>query len=262
MPSITLNDAVIHYEFDQAAGANRPVLIFSNSLGTDLSMWEPQVSALASKFRLLRYDTRGHGESSAGKTPYTMAQLGQDVVGLMDELDIPRASFCGLSMGGMIGFYLGINASDRIEKLILANTNAFTAEPVFWQKRIDTLLNDGGIPTIVDGVMARFFSPEFTSASPEVVAKIKVGMLATPLQGYAACCAAIRDMDFRAGLDRIKAPTLVIAGRKDMASPPESGQYLAANIKGARYAEIDAAHISNVEAPAQFTALVADFMNS
>lgn len=262
MPSIALNDAVIHYEFDQSAGADRPVLVLSNSLGTDLSMWEPQVSALASKYRLLRYDPRGHGGSSAAKTPYTMVQLGQDVIGLMDALQIPKASFCGLSMGGMVGTYLGINAPERIERLILANTNAFTAQPEFWQKRIDTLLNDGGIETIVDGVMARFFSPEFTSASPAVVARVKAGMLATPLAGYAACCAAIRDMDFRQGLSRIQAPTLVIAGRKDLASPPENGQYLAANIKGARYAEIEAAHISNREAPAEFTKLVADFMNS
>ena len=262
MPHITLNDVVIHYEFDQSAGTDRPVLVLSNSLGTDLSMWKPQVLSLASKYRLLRYDTRGHGDSPAASTPYTMAQLGQDVIGLMDSLQISKASFCGLSMGGMIGIYIGINSPERIENLILANTNAYTAQPEFWQKRIDTLLNDGGIPTIVDGVMARFFSPEFTSASPAVVAQVKAGMLATPLQGYVACCAAIRDMDFREGLSRIQAPTLVIAGRKDLASPPENGQYIAANIKGARYAEIAAAHISNLEEPAEFTKLVADFMNN
>lgn len=262
MPHITLNNAVIHYEFDQSAGADRPVLVLSNSLGTDLSMWKPQVPALASKYRLLRYDTRGHGESSAARTPYTMAQLGQDVIGLMDALQISKASFCGLSLGGMVGICIGINSPERIENLILANTNAFTAQPEFWQKRIDTLLNDGGIATIVDGVMARFFSPEFASASPAVVAQVRADMLATPLQGYVACCAAIRDMDFREGLSRIQAPTLVIAGKKDLASPPENGEYLAANIKGARYAEIAAAHISNLEKPAEFNKLVADFMNS
>lgn len=259
MPTIDLNNTRIHYEFDESAGADKPVLVFSNSLGTTLSMWEPQRS-LFKRYRVLRYDTRGHGGSSSEEGKYTIAQLGQDVIALLDHLQIPSAYFCGLSMGGMIGTYLAIHAPDRFSKFVLANTNAFTAMPEFWETRIGILLNEGGIPAIADGVMARFFSPEFSSQHPEVIARFKAGMLATSLYGYASCCAAIRDMDFRSGLKDVKTPVLVIAGKKDQASPPELGRFLADNVQNGTVVELDAAHISNVEAPEEFSRAVESFL--
>jgi len=260
MPTISLKDKVVHYRFDETAGPQRPVLIFSNSLGTDLSMWDAQVAALAMKYRILRYDTRGHGKSTCHESSLSISALGQDVIDLMDVLQIPTASFCGLSMGGMIGTYLAINAQARFEKFILSNTNAFTAHPDFWQKRIETLLYDGGIATIADGVMARFFSPEFTAKSPSVVLGFKQQMLSTDLAGYVACCSAIRDMDFREGLSEIQTPTMVISGKKDQASPPENGIYLSNGIFKSRYLELDAAHISNVELPEQFSKAIEEFL--
>jgi 3-oxoadipate enol-lactonase len=259
MTLIDLNHTRIQYEFDTLAGAEKPVLVLSNSLGTTLSMWEPQRS-LFERYRVLRYDARGHGGSSGEGGPYTIAQLGQDVIALMDHLQISDAHFCGLSMGGMIGTWLAIHAPERFNKFVLANTNAFTAMPEFWEKRIGILLNEGGIPAIADGVLARFFSPEFAAQYPEVIARFKADMLATSLNGYAACCAAIRDMDFRAGLKDVKAPVLVIVGRKDQASPPELGRFLADHVQHGTVVELDAAHISNVEAPEAFSRAVVSFL--
>lgn len=259
MPTVHLNHTHIHYEFDESAGADKPVLVLSNSLGTRMSMWEPQ-RALFAHYRVLRYDTRGHGGSSSDPGPYTMALLGHDVIALMDHLRIPVAHFCGLSMGGMVGIYLAIHAPERFAKLVLANTNAFTASPDFWQKRIATLLSDGGIGAIADGVMARFFSPDFSSQHPDVIARFKADMLATSLTGYTACCAAIRDMDFREGLQDVKNPVLVIVGDKDQAAPPEQSHFLAKHVQSGAVVALDAAHISNVEAADAFAQAVQRFL--
>ncbi|MDO8768256.1 MAG: 3-oxoadipate enol-lactonase [Burkholderiaceae bacterium] len=259
MPQIALETINVEYSLDSSAGEDRPVLVLSNSLGTTMSMWDSQITALTAKYRVLRYNTRGHGQSSKPSGAYTIAQLGQDVIELMNALNIPRAYFCGLSMGGMIGTYLAINAQERFEKIILCNTNAFTAQPDFWDKRI-SILHAEGVAAIADGVMARFFSPAFTASSPQIVADFKASLVATPVDGYASCCAAIRDMDFRGQLQNIRVPTLVIAGTKDEASPPENGQYLAKQIPNAKYKEIGAAHISNIEAPAEFSDAVISFL--
>lgn len=259
MPTAHLNHSQIHYAFDETAGADKPVLVLSNSLGTSMAMWEPQ-RPLFSHYRVLRYDTRGHGASSGEPGPYTMAQLGQDVIALMDHLGIAKAHFCGLSMGGMVGIHLAIHAADRFDKLVLANTNAHTASPQFWQARITILRSEGGIANIADGVMARFFSPEFTLLHPDTVARFKADMLATSLAGYTACCAAIRDMDFRASLPNIAHPVLVIVGNKDQAAPPEHGQFLANQVQSGAVLALDAAHISNVEAADAFSQAVQRFL--
>ncbi|WP_312409482.1 3-oxoadipate enol-lactonase [Comamonas sp.] len=259
MPTVHLNHSHIHYEFDESAGADKPVLVLSNSLGTSMAMWEPQ-RPLSAHYRVLRYDTRGHGGSSSEPGPYTMAQLGQDVIALMDHLGIAKAHFCGLSMGGMVGMHLAIHAPQRFDKLVLANTNAFTASPEFWQKRIATLIEQDGIASIADGVMVRFFSPTFASQHPDTVARFKADMLATSLTGYTACCAAIRDMDFRAGLPSLKHPVLVIVGNKDQAAPPEQGHFLASQVQSGAVLALDAAHISNVEAADAFSQAVRRFL--
>lgn len=260
MSTIALPELHINYLLDEPqADEGLPVLVLSNSLGTTLAMWDPQVAALRKHFRLLRYDTRGHGESSCPSGPYSMPQLAQDVLGLMDRLGIEQAHFCGLSMGGMIGTWLGIHAGSRFSRLVLCNTNGFTEQPAFWDNRIDILREDG-VGAIADGVMARFFSPEFASKQAPMVAEFKAQLMATPVDGYAACCAAIRDMDFRRDLAKINAPTLIIAGAKDEASPPDKGRYLAEHIPGAKLQVLPAAHLSNVEAPESFSQALIDFL--
>jgi len=259
MPHLSANGLTINYEFDRSAGADAPVLLLSNSLGTTISMWDDQIAAFSSRYQVLRYDTRGHGASAQPEGPYSLDELGADVVALLDGLAIPKVHFCGLSLGGMIGQQLAIHSSDRLDKVVLCNTNAVTAQPDFWDKRIGIVQSEG-IAAIADGVMARFFSPEFAAKAPKTIADFKAGLIATPPVGYAACCAAIRDLDYRADLATIKAKTLVIAGSRDEASPAENGKAIAAAIPGATYQEIDAAHISNIEAPERFSENVMSFL--
>lgn len=259
MPKISLNDIEVEYSLDSTAGVDKPVLMLSNSLGTTMSMWDAQMSAFTARYQVLRYDTRGHGMSSTPPGEYTIEQLARDAIGLLDALRIPKVSFCGLSMGAMVGSYLAINFPERFDKVVLCNTNAFTAQPDFWDKRIGILRADG-IEAIADGVMLRFFSPEFTASSPQVVADFKSGLIATSVEGYAACCAAIRDMDFRSQLNSVPMPVLVVAGLKDEASPPENGRFIAEQIPGGKFKAINSAHISNIEAPDSFNQAVIDFI--
>ena len=252
-----LDNVRIHYELTGKAGL--PVLVLSNSLGVNLSMWKPQVEAFSAHSQVLRYDTRGHGQSSVPRGPYAIDDLGGDVLGLLDTLEIKRASFCGLSMGGSTGQWLGIHAADRIDKLILANTAAKIGEAEIWNVRIAVALSEG-LETIIPGTLERWFTPEFRAANPEVVANTKAMLEATNVQGYAACSAAIRDSDFRATLSAITIPTLVISGRHDPVTPPENGRTLAAAIPGALYVELEAAHLSNLEALTEFNAAVTTFL--
>jgi len=261
MPFIEFNGARIHCLFDDAsAPRHAPILVFSNSLGTNFSMWDPQIPALATRFRILRYDTRGHGQSSVTPGPYSITQLGRDVVGLLDAFEIERAHFCGLSMGGAIGMWLGICAADRIHRLVLCDTAAKIGTTDVWNIRIE-IVRKGGMAAVVDGVTQRWFSPSFISSAPGQVERTRQMILSTPPEGYVANCAAIRDMDHRESIARIKAPTLVIAGAKDSVTTPADARFLVERIPGARYAELDAAHLSNIEAPANFTESLLRFLN-
>ncbi len=261
MPIASLKNHIdIHYTFTSEPSDERPVLLLSNSLGTTLSMWDPQVAAFSKAFRLLRYDYRGHGGSAKPAGPYSLPLLAGDVLGLLDHLNIDKVHFCGLSLGGMVGMQLCIEAPQRVRRAVLCNTNSFTATPHFWQDRIDLVLREG-TQAIAEGVMARFFSPAFAADHPEVVASFRAGLANMDAVGYAGCCAAIRDMDLRAGNAGIQVPVQVIAGSLDQASQPAQGQLIAQTIPGARYLEIDAAHISNVEAPQEFAAAVLNFLN-
>jgi len=239
--------------------ADAPVLVLSNSLGTDLSMWDAQMPALAVRFRVLRYDTRGHGASPVTPGPYTIGELGRDVLRLFDALKIRRAHFCGLSMGGMIGMWLGAHAPDRIGRIVLANTAPKIGTPQMWNQRIDTVRN-GGMEAIVDTLLERWFTAGFRARAPEPVARICAMLKATPVDGYIACCAAVRDMDQRETIAGIRHPTLVIAGTHDAVTPPAEGRATAERIRGARYVELDAAHLSNVEAADRFTAEIVGFI--
>jgi 3-carboxy-cis,cis-muconate cycloisomerase len=254
---VDVDGARIHCRIEGVAGA--PVLVLSNGLGTDLAMWEPQMAALARAFRVVRYDTRGHGASADTPGPYSIERLGRDVVGLLDGLGIERAHFCGLSLGGMTGMWLGAHSAGRLHRLVLANTAARMGPPDNWNARINKV-REGGMAAISQAVLERWFTPEFIAAHPERIAAMRLMMERTPAQGYIACCAAVRDMDQRDSVAAIATPTLVISGTRDVATPPAEGKFVAERIEGAAYAELDAPHISNIEAAPAFTAALLAFL--
>ncbi|MBA1430932.1 3-oxoadipate enol-lactonase [Pseudomonas fluorescens] len=260
MAFVQLAEGELHYQFDGPADA--PVLVLSNSLGTDLHMWDIQIPAFTRHFRVLRLDTRGHGKSLVTEGPYRIEQLGEDVIALMDALNIQRAHFCGLSMGGLIGQWLGIHAGTRLNRLVLCNTAAKIGTPEVWNPRIETVLRDGAaaMAALRDASIARWFTADFAAANPHQAEQITDMLAATSPQGYAANCAAVRDADFRQQLASIKVPTLVIAGTEDAVTPPAGGHFIQNHVKGAEYAEFYAAHLSNVQAGAAFSDRVIEFL--
>jgi 3-oxoadipate enol-lactonase len=259
MAFVEKNGDKIHYALSGAA--NAPVVVFCNSLGANFSMWDPQAAELENKYRVLRYDTRGHGQSSVTPGPYSIEQLGRDVVALLDALNIARANFCGLSMGGMTGMWLGLNAPARIEKIALCNTGAKIGSDKGWNSRIEAVRRDG-VKAVASGVIERWFTPEFRARSPRVWESALHMLEAAPPQGYTACCEAIRDYDAREKISAIDVPALVIAGSKDSATPPADGRFIAEQISGARYVELNAAHLSNIESAERFTAELIQFLSA
>ncbi len=257
MPFIDVGELKTHYALTDGP---EPVLILSNSLGTDFSLWDPQMAELQRHFRILRYDTRGHGKSSATPAEYTIKQLGRDVLGLLDSLGLDRAHFCGLSLGGMIGMWLGIHAPDRLNRLVLSNTAARIGTKEGWNMRIATVRKDG-MKSVATTVIDRWFTPGFRASFPEKVAQAQRMLEQTPPEGYAACCAAIRDMDQRDAVAQIKVPTLVIYGGSDSVIPLSDAHFLAEQIRGAKELELPAAHLSNVEQPDAFTQAVINFLS-
>jgi len=258
MPDIKVDDgAIIHVEVEGPDSA--PVLMLSNSLGTNLHMWDDQVAPFTRHFRLVRYDRRGHGQSSVPKGPYTMARLGRDVVAVLNALGIAKINWCGLSMGGMVGQWLGANAGQRIDKLILSNTSCYFPDKSIWESRLK-LVRDKGLAGIVDANMERWFTKSFRERAPQAMAKMREMFLATNIDGYCGCGEAIRDMDHRPLLAKIMAPTLVIAGRHDPATPLEGNEFIRQHIPGARLAVLDAAHIANLEQPKVYADTVLEFL--
>jgi len=257
MPFADLSDVRIHYSLTGPESA--PVLVLSNSLGASFSMWDPQLPVFNSHFRLLRYDTRGHGQSSVTPGPYSIELLANDVLHLLDALRIDRAHFCGLSMGGQIGQWLGIHAPQRLRKLILCNTGAKIGTPDGWNTRISSVLARG-MKDVSAGIISRWFTSAFTSAHPDVAASTLKMIESSNPQGYTACCVAIRDLDTRQQLPSITIPTLVIAGDQDLSTPPADGRFIASQIPGARFIELSAAHLSNIEAADRFTQEVQEFL--
>jgi 3-oxoadipate enol-lactonase len=239
--------------------ADAPVLVLSNSLGTNLAMWDAQIPALTARLRVLRYDSRGHGASAVTPGPYSIGQLARDVLMLLDGLKIGRAHFCGLSMGGMVGMWLGAHAAQRLDRLVLCNTSPRIGPPEMWKTRIESV-RKGGVASIADAVIGRWFSAGFRERSPAEVARMRAMLAATSADGYVAACAAVRDMDQWNSVATIKCPTLVISGTHDAVTSPADGRRMADAIPGARYVELDAAHISNIEAAAAFTTAVLDFL--
>jgi len=258
MPDIKTDDGcIIHVEVE--GPQNGPVLMLSNSLGTNLHMWDDQAPAWSRHFRLVRYDRRGHGQSSVPKGPYPMERLGRDVLAVIDALGVAKINWCGLSMGGMVGQWLGANAPNRIDKLILSNTSSYFADKSLWEGRLKTV-RDKGLAAIVDANMERWFTKEFRERNPRAIARMREMFLATKPDGYIGCGEGIRDMDHRPLLAKITVPTLVIAGKHDPATTLEANEFIRQHIPGAQIAVLEAAHIANVEQPKIYTDTVLKFL--
>ncbi len=259
MALMQLGNHAMHYALTGSRAA--PVLLLSNSLGTNFSMWDAQLAEFDKYFCVLRYDTRGHGGSTVTPGPYSFDQLGDDVVALLDALKIEEAYFCGLSMGGMTGLWLGLHATKRFRKLVISSASARFGTVDSWDNRI-AAVREGGMASIASQVVERWFTKEFREQTPVMVSATRQMIEATSAEGYVSCCAALRDSDLRDEIAGIRVPTLIISGSQDPAAPPADGKYLAGKIPGAEYLELDAAHLSNVEKASEFTSGVVRFLTS
>jgi 3-oxoadipate enol-lactonase/4-carboxymuconolactone decarboxylase len=258
VPFATIDNKRLFYRLEGSEG--KPVLVLSHSIGADHAMWDPQVPDLLSHFQVLRYDIRGHGASDAPKGDYSIEELGRDVLGLADALKISEFGFCGLSLGGAIGQWLAIHATDRVRRLVLANTSPQFGPAANWDSRRKAVL-EGGMAAIIDLVMQRFFSPQMLTRRDVYAQAAQSVILGTDPIGYAGCCSALRDMDHTSTLHQIRVPTLVIAGDHDIATPwAGHSEILAREIPNAQAVHLPAAHLSNLERPRSFTAALFDFL--
>jgi 3-oxoadipate enol-lactonase len=257
MPMIDADGCLLNVSVEGRDGG--PTLMLSNSLGCTMRMWEPQMAAFTRLFRVIRYDRRGHGKSAVPAGPYSMERFGRDVLAILDDLNIEKVHWCGLSMGGMVGQWLGANAPQRFHKIVLCNTSCYYPDPTSWLNRIKAV-KEGGIASIADAVMSGWLTADFRAREPQIAADMKAMLIASPVQGYLACCEALSTLDQRTLLPKIKSPTLVIAGRHDIATPVSAGEFIRSRISGAALTILDAAHISNVEQPHAFTEAVVGFL--
>jgi 3-oxoadipate enol-lactonase len=240
-----------------------PTLLLGASLGTNLSMWEPQVRALSHSHRVVTFDHRGHGQSPVPSSPYAIADIGGDAVALMDHLDIARASYVGLSIGGMAGIWLGANAPERLERLVLMCTSAYAPPASRWLERAATVRSAGTTEVIADTVVERWFTPAFSAAHPDVIATHRAMIAATEPEGYCGCCEAIAAMDLREALPHISVPTLVIGGLDDLALPNEHQRLIADTVPRARLELIaGAAHIASAEQPDTVSRLIQEHLST
>lgn len=244
----------LHHAVDGPTDA--PVLVLSNSLGTTLRMWEPQVPALAERFRVVRYDMRGHGDSPVPPGPYTIGDLGGDILRLLDRLEVETAHVAGISIGGMASLWLAAHHPERVDRLVALCTSAALGPAETWVERAETVRTSGTV-ALADTVVSRWLTPGFTAERPDTREWLRAMIVNTPDDGYAACCAAIARMDLRPDLNSIVAPTLVVAAEHDPSTPPEHGRLIAEGIPSARLEVIPgAAHLANVERPDEVTRLL------
>jgi 3-oxoadipate enol-lactonase len=240
---------------------NKEGLMLSNPMGTNLHLWDPQIPALAEYFRVVRYDSRGHGGSVANQGPYSVEGLGRDALAIMDALGIEKVHWLGLSMGSVVGLWLLVHARERIGRAVLASTAAQIPGPDLWNNRIQSA-RDTGMNGVAVAVSERWFTKTFRDANPENVATVMAMVRATPLHGYLAALAAIRDMDMREAIRSIRNKVLVIAGRHDPSTPPGMGALVASSIEGAKFVTLEASHMSNIEDEVNFTKAAVDFLTA
>jgi 3-oxoadipate enol-lactonase len=234
--------------YDLTGPPDAPVVMLGSSLGTTRAMWQPQLDGLAGEFRVLRFDHLGHGESAEPPGPYEISQLGEHVVALLDELELPTVGYAGISLGGMVGMWLAAHHPDRVARLALLCTSA-KLPPEPWHERAATV-RASGTAGITDLVVSRWFTPGFAAEHPQLIERFKAMLRTTPRDGYASCCEAIAAMDLRPVLDRITAPTLVISGADDPSIPPDHGLRIAEAVAGATFTVLpDAAHICSAQHP-------------
>ena len=250
MPKFISNDAEINYQ--TFGDASQPAIIFSNSLGTQLNMWQPQISFFEKKFYVICYDTRGHGASSAPQGPYSIEQLGTDVVHLLDHLNIKKASFCGISMGGLTGQWLAIHHPERFNHVIVCNTAAKIGQEQAWNDRAQ-LVREQGLKPIAETAASRWFTEPFIRSNTAIVESLSNDLGAGSPEGYASCCEALAKADLRADLKTITVPVLIIAGQQDPVTTVADAQYLVNQIPNSQLIEINASHISNIECPENFS---------
>ena len=260
MSTITTSSGAFRIRIDGPADA--PVLVFSNSLGTTLEMWDAQAERFAQTHRVLRYDTRGHGGSVVSPGPYSFDQLGGDVVALLDALQIERASFCGISMGGFTGLWLGVNAPQRLNHLVVANSAAKIGTADGWSSRAALVREKGtaAMAELAASSPSRWFTEAFVAAQPALVRRAQGWIAGVAPEGYAACCEALAQADLRTAIAGITVPTLLIAGSADPVTTVADAQAMQAAIAGAQLAEVPASHLSSLEAPAAFDAALAAFL--
>ncbi len=247
---------ILHHE--RTGAVDGPALLLVGSLGTTLQMWDPQVAALAERRSLVRVDVRGHGRSPAPGGAYTIAELAMDVAATLDHLGIGRIAVCGLSVGAMIGMWLAAHAPDRVERLVLICTSSHMPDAaVAYRDRARVVRSQGSTEPIADGVLERWFTPSWAREHAETVAGFRRMLCATPPSGYAGCCMALAALDLRSALPQIAAPTLVIAGEEDRATPPAHAEAITAAVPGARLEVLsDAAHLASVQRPDAVTQLI------
>lgn len=254
----TTEDAQLHYEHAPRPGA--PALLMLNSLGASLEMWDDQLVELSERYELIRYDMRGHGKSGAGSNKeLTMEQLARDALAVLDACGVARAHLCGLSIGGMVSMHIATFWPDRVLKVALCSTSPYMPPRENWQSRIQTVTAQGMAP-LVEGILARWFTPEFRASQPAQIERVRAMLLGTDPAGYAACAAAIRDMDQRVTIKTITAKTLVIGGAKDPTTTPADAELIAGSILDAKLVMLEAAHLSNIERADEFTSTLLEFL--
>ena len=261
MPTANVNDTTLHYRFDGPEEA--PVILVSNSLASSLGMWDHQIDTLLGLgFRVLRYDSRGHGQSGVTPGPYSIEMLTEDAVGLLDALDIERASFMGCSKGGMVGQMAGTKHSDRLDKLVLCSTSAYMGGGEVWAARIRTVAN-GGMAAVVDATIDRWFTRPGQARIPADIARIREMILATPPEGFIACAHAIAAMDQRESIRAIDRPTLVVVGENDPGTPPSAAELIRDRIVGSKLVVLEeSAHFCNIEQAGPFNAALEEFLGA
>ena len=257
MPTLTTNEVTLNYE--TFGDATKPALIFSNSLGTNYGMWQKQFNYFKHDYFVICYDTRGHGNSTAPQGPYRLEQLGNDVIQLLDHLAVEKASFCGISMGGITGQWLAVHHPHRFNHVIVCNTAAKIGQESAWLERA-AAVRANGLSQIAETAATRWFTERFIQSQAAVVANLSHDLAAGSVEGYASCCEALAKADLRADLNTVQIPVLVIAGAQDPVTTVADGEFIQQQIANSQLFAIDASHISNIEQPQAFNQAVADFI--